>query len=31
MEPIEVSRLEKVLIFAAVTPFLMMGLLYLFA
>ena len=31
MEPIEMSRLEKALIFAAVMPFLMIGLLYLFA
>ena len=31
MEPTEMSRLEKALIFTAVMPFLMMGLLYLFA
>jgi hypothetical protein len=31
MEPIEMSRMEKALIFAAFMPFLMMGLLYIFA
>ena len=31
MEPIEMSRMEKALIFAAFMPFLMMGLLIIFA
>ena len=31
MEPIEMSRMEKALIFAVFMPFLMMGLLYIFA
>lgn len=31
MEPIDVSRMEKALIFAAFVPFLMIGLLYIFA
>ena len=31
MEPIEFSRWEKALVVAACVPFLMMGLLYLFA
>ena len=31
MERLEMSRLEKALIFAAFLPFLMMGVLYLFA
>jgi hypothetical protein len=31
MEPIEMSRMEKALIFAAFIPLVMVGLLYLFA
>jgi hypothetical protein len=31
MEPTEISRLEKTLVVAACFPFLMMGLLFLFA
>jgi hypothetical protein len=31
MEPIEFSRWEKALVVAAFIPFLMMGLLYIFA
>lgn len=31
MEPIQMSRMEKALIFAAAMPFLMVGLLFLFA
>jgi cell division protein FtsL len=31
MEPIEFSRMEKALVVAACFPFLMMGVLFLFA
>ena len=31
MEPIQMSRMEKALVFAAFMPFLMVGLLFLFA
>jgi hypothetical protein len=31
MEPIHMSRMEKALVFAAFMPFLMVGLLFLFA
>jgi hypothetical protein len=31
MEPIQMSRMEKALVFAACMPFLMVGVLFLFA
>jgi hypothetical protein len=31
MEPLEMSRMEKALVFAAFMPFLLMGLLYVFS